>query len=568
MKLTGAQLVCESLIKEGVDTIFGLPGGAILPLYQTLPEYSELRHILVRHEQGAAHAADGYARVTGKAGVAWATSGPGATNLITGIATAQMDSVPMVVITGQVSRASIGSDAFQETDTTGISLPVTKHNYLVMDAADIPRIIKEAFHLATTGRPSPVLVDIPKDVFTEEVEYPDGFLYPESINLPGYKPSLSGNTAQIKRAAKLINQSKKPVILAGHGIIFSGAYKELKDLAEKAQIPVITTLLGISSFPEDHVLSVGMPGMHGVAYASLAIEDADLLIALGMRFDDRITGKPSEFAKTSRKIHVDIDPSEIGKNVPVDVPVVGDVKNVLDKMIEYVESNTHVEWIQHIEKLKSDHPSLKIRDTDKLLPQYIIHELSEATKGKAIMVTGVGQHQMWAAQHYMYTEPRSWITSGGSGAMGYEVPGAMGAQVGDPTRVVWSIAGDGGFQMTMSELATLVENNIPVKFAIINNNVLGMVRQWQEFFYNKSYVATTYTHNPDFVKLAEAFGMLGIRVTSKNQVKSSIEEAMAYDGPALIDFVVEEEENVYPMIPAGQTIENLIEEPANEEITT
>ena len=568
MKLTGAQLVCESLIKEGVDTIFGLPGGAILPLYQTLPEYSELRHILVRHEQGAAHAADGYARVTGKAGVAWATSGPGATNLITGIATAQMDSVPMVVITGQVSRASIGSDAFQETDTTGISLPVTKHNYLVMDAADIPRIIKEAFHLATTGRPSPVLVDIPKDVFTDEVEYPDGFLYPESINLPGYKPSLSGNTAQIKRAAKLINQSKKPVILAGHGIIFSGAYKELKGLAEKAQIPVITTLLGISSFPEDHVLSVGMPGMHGVAYASLAIEDADLLIALGMRFDDRITGKPSEFAKTSRKIHVDIDPSEIGKNVPVDVPVVGDVKNVLDKMIEYVESNTHVEWIQHIEKLKSDHPSLQIRDTDKLLPQYIIHELSEATKGKAIMVTGVGQHQMWAAQHYMYTEPRSWVTSGGSGAMGYEVPGAMGAQVGDPTRVVWSIAGDGGFQMTMSELATLVENNIPVKFAIINNNVLGMVRQWQEFFYNKSYVATTYTHNPDFVKLAEAFGMLGIRVTSKNQVKSSIEEAMAYDGPALIDFVVEEEENVYPMIPAGQTIENLIEEPANEEITT
>ena len=568
MKLTGAQLVCESLIKEGVDTIFGLPGGAILPLYQTLPEYSGLRHILVRHEQGAAHAADGYARVTGKAGVAWATSGPGATNLITGIATAQMDSVPMVVITGQVSRASIGSDAFQETDTTGISLPVTKHNYLVMDAADIPRIIKEAFHLATTGRPSPVLVDIPKDVFTEEVEYPDGFLYPESINLPGYKPSLSGNTAQIKRAAKLINQSKKPVILAGHGIIFSGAYKELKDLAEKAQIPVITTLLGISSFPEDHVLSVGMPGMHGVAYASLAIEDADLLIALGMRFDDRITGKPSEFAKTSRKIHVDIDPSEIGKNVPVDVPVVGDVKNVLDKMIEYVESNTHVEWIQHIEKLKSDHPSLQIRDTDKLLPQYIIHELSEATKGKAIMVTGVGQHQMWAAQHYMYTEPRSWITSGGSGAMGYEVPGAMGAQVGNPTRIVWSIAGDGGFQMTMSELATLVENNIPVKFAIINNNVLGMVRQWQEFFYNKSYVATTYTHNPDFVKLAEAFGMLGIRVTSKNQVKSSIEEAMAYDGPALIDFVVEEEENVYPMIPAGQTIENLIEEPANEEITT
>ena len=568
MKLTGAQLVCESLIKEGVDTIFGLPGGAILPLYQTLPEYTQLKHILVRHEQGAAHAADGYARVTGKAGVAWATSGPGATNLITGIATAQMGSVPMVVITGQVSRASIGSDAFQETDTTGISLPVTKHNYLVMDAADIPMIIKEAFHIATTGRPSPVLVDIPKDVFTEEVEYPDGLIYPESLNLPGYKPSVAGNIGQIKKAAKLINKSAKPVILAGHGIIFSGAYNELKTLAEKAQIPVITTLLGISSFPEDHVLSVGMPGMHGVAYASLAIEKADLLIALGMRFDDRITGKPSEFAKASRKIHVDIDPSEIGKNVPVDVPIVGDIKNVLEKLNQYVESNTHVEWIQNIEQLKSDHPSLEIRETDKLLPQYIIRELSEATKGKAIMVTGVGQHQMWAAQHYTYTEPRSWITSGGSGAMGYEVPGAMGAQVGNPDRVVWSIAGDGGFQMTMSELATLVENKIPVKFAIINNNVLGMVRQWQEFFYDKSYVATTYTNNPDFVKLAEAFGMLGIRVTSKNQVRSSIEKAMEHDGPALIDFVVEEEENVYPMIPAGQTIENLIEEPANEEIKT
>tara|TARA_Y100000590_G_scaffold456395_1_gene606922 strand:- start:1742 stop:3055 length:1314 start_codon:yes stop_codon:yes gene_type:complete len=437
-----------------------------------------------------------------------------------------------------------------------------------MDAADIPMIIKEAFHIATTGRPSPVLVDIPKDVFTEEVEYPDGLIYPESLNLPGYKPSVAGNIGQIKKAAKLINKSAKPVILAGHGIIFSGAYNELKTLAEKAQIPVITTLLGISSFPEDHVLSVGMPGMHGVAYASLAIEKADLLIALGMRFDDRITGKPSEFAKASRKIHVDIDPSEIGKNVPVDVPIVGDIKNVLEKLNQYVESNTHVEWIQNIEQLKSDHPSLEIRETDKLLPQYIIRELSEATKGKAIMVTGVGQHQMWAAQHYTYTEPRSWITSGGSGAMGYEVPGAMGAQVGNPDRVVWSIAGDGGFQMTMSELATLVENKIPVKFAIINNNVLGMVRQWQEFFYDKSYVATTYTNNPDFVKLAEAFGMLGIRVTSKNQVRSSIEKAMEHDGPALIDFVVEEEENVYPMIPAGQTIENLIEEPANEEIKT
>ena len=562
MKLTGGQMVCESLIREGVDVIFGLPGGAILPLYQTLPEYPQLRHILVRHEQGAAHAADGYARVTGRPGVAWATSGPGATNLITGIATAQMDSVPMVIITGQVARAAIGSDAFQETDTTGITLPITKHNYLIMDPAEIPRAIHEAFYIANSGRPGPVLVDIPKDVLQEEGE----FEYPDKIDLPGYKPTLEGHGSQIKKAAKLIAQSQRPVILAGHGIIFSEAFDELRELAEKAQIPVITTLLGISSFPDDHLLCVGMPGMHGMAYASLAIEEADLLIALGMRFDDRITGKASAFALGSRKIHVDIDPSEIGKNIPVDVPIVGDLKRVLTKLNKNVEPTTHVEWLQRIEELKRDHPSMDIRDTDKLIPQYIIRQLSEATNGEAYVVTGVGQHQMWAAQHYVYKEPRSFVTSGGSGAMGYEVPGAMGAQVGRPDKVVWSVAGDGGFQMTMAELATLVENKIPVKFAIINNNNLGMVRQWQEFFYKKSYVATVYTHNPDFVKLAEAFGMLGLRVTDKSQVRSAIEKAMKYDGPALIDFVVEEEENVFPMIPAGQTIHDLIEEPAPEEV--
>ena len=562
MRLTGGQIVCESLIREGVDVLFGLPGGAILPLYQTLPEYPQLRHILVRHEQGAAHAADGYARVTGRPGVAWATSGPGATNLITGIATAQMDSVPMVIITGQVSRAAIGSDAFQETDTTGITLPITKHNYLVMHASEVATAIKEAFHIASTGRPGPVLVDIPKDVFQEEAE----FEYPDTVDLAGYKPRVEGHVAQIKRAAKLIAESKRPVILAGHGLIFSGAYDEVRELAEKAQVPVITTLLGISSFPDDHVLCVGMPGMHGMAYASLAIEEADLLIALGMRFDDRITGKTSAFALGSRKIHVDIDPSEIGKNVKVDVPIVGDLKHVLQKMNRYVAPATHLEWIQRIEELKKDHPSMNIRETDKLLPQFIIRELSNATNGGAIVVTGVGQHQMWAAQHYMFNEPRSFVTSGGSGAMGYEVPGAMGAQVGRPDKTVWSVAGDGGFQMTMAELATLVENRIPVKFAIMNNGYLGMVRQWQEFFYERSYVATNYTANPDFVKLADAFGMLGIRVTDKTQVRTAIERAMAYDGPALVDFVVEEEENVYPMIPAGQTIQELIEEPAPEEV--
>ena len=560
MKMNGSQMVCESLIREGVDVIFGLPGGAILPLYQTLPEYPHLRHILVRHEQGAAHAADGYARVTGRPGVAWATSGPGATNLVTGIATAQMDSIPMVIITGQVARAAIGSDAFQETDTTGITLPITKHNYLVMAAADIPRVIKEAFYIASTGRPGPVLVDIPKDVQQEVAE----FVYPDEIDLPGYKPNMEGHGAQIKRAAKVIAESSRPVILAGHGVIFSGAYDEVRELAEKAQIPVITTLLGISSFPDDHVLCVGMPGMHGMAYASKAIEEADLLIALGMRFDDRITGKPSAFALGSRKIHIDIDPSEIGKNVPVDVPIVGDLKRVLLKLNKLVAPVTRLEWVQHIELLKRDHPSMFIRPTDKLLPQFIINQLSEATDGRAIVVTGVGQHQMWAAQHYMFKEPRTWVSSGGSGAMGYEVPGAMGAKVGAPEKVVWSVAGDGGFQMTMAELATLVENRINVKFAIINNSFLGMVRQWQEFFYHKSYVATQYTHNPDFVKLADAFGMLGIRVTDKTQVMPAIMEAMEYDGPALIDFVVEEEENVYPMIPAGQTIHDLIEEPLPE----
>jgi len=572
MKLNGSQLICESLLLEGVEFIFGLPGGAILPLYQTLPEYPYLKHILVRHEQGASHAADGFGRVSGRPGVAWATSGPGATNLITGIATAQMDSVPMIVITGQVPRAAIGSDAFQETDTTGITLPITKHNYLVMDASEIPQIIKEAFHIASTGRPGPVLIDVPKDVQTEETEF-DSETFESNyknikIDLPGYKPTLEGNLAQIKRAVKLIEDSQKPVILAGHGIIFSNAYKELKELAEKAQIPVITTLLGISSFPETHVLSAGWPGMHGMAYSSLAIEQADLLIALGMRFDDRITGKPSTFAKKSKKIHVDIDPSEISKNVKADVPIVGDIKHVLQKLNPLIKNKTHPKWLKEIEALKVEHPALQIRDTEKLLPQYIVKCLDEVTKGNAIIVTGVGQHQMWAAQYYTYTEPKTFITSGGSGAMGYEVPGAMGAQIARPDKVVWSIAGDGGFQMTMAELATLVENNIPVKFAILNNNFLGMVRQWQEFFFDKDYVATEYSRNPNFVKLAEAFGMLGLKVTEKKQVKSAIQKAMDYDGPALIDFVVEKEENVYPMIPSGQSVENLIEEPNSKKVVS
>ncbi len=559
MKLTGSQIVCESLLREGVDVVFGLPGGAILPLYQTMPEYPQLRHILVRHEQGAAMAADGYYRASGKVGVAFATSGPGATNLATGLACAMMDSSAFVAITGQVARAAIGKDAFQETDTTGVTLPITKHNYLVMNAADISQAIHEAFHIAKSGRPGPVLVDIPKDIFNEQAEYVPS----DSIDLPGYKPTLDGHPSQIKRAARMIRDAKRPVILAGHGVLISQAHAELKELAEKAQIPVITTLLGISSFPESHLLSVGMPGMHGVAYASLAIDKCDLLISLGARFDDRVTGRISTFARRAKIIHVDIDPSVIGQNVRTHVPIVGDLRRVLRALNQAVEPATHTEWLEEVEQMRREHPSLRIRRSDKLLPQYIIKHLNEQTKGKAIIVTGVGQHQMWAAQHYLFTEPNTFITSGGLGAMGFEVPAAMGAQVAKPDMTVWSIAGDGGFQMTMSELATMVENKIPVKFALMNNHFLGMVRQWQHTFYKDTFYATEYTGNPDFVKLAEAYGMLGIRVTDKSQVVSAIQDAMAYDGPALVDFMVDEEENVYPMIPPGESIEEMIEAPVD-----
>ena len=557
MKLTGAQMVCESLLREGVDLVFGLPGGAILPLYQTMPQYPQLRHILVRHEQGAAMAADGYFRASGRVGVAFATSGPGATNLVTGIACANMDSSAMVCITGQVARAAIGKDAFQEGDTTGVTLPITKHNYLVMKAADIPKVIHEAFYIAKTGRPGPVLVDIPKDVFIEQAE----FEYPEELDLPGYRPTLEGHSSQIKKAVKLIKDAKRPVILAGHGVIISHAYDELREFAEKAEIPVITTLLGLSCFPETHVLSVGMPGMHGVAYASLAIDRSDLVISLGARFDDRVTGRVSAFAPKAKVIHVDIDPAVIGQNVKTHVPIVGDLRRVLRTLNKQIEPATRSEWLDEIEQLRREHPSLRMPNNPKLTQQFILKQLSDVTQGKAIIVTGVGQHQMWAAQLYTFTEPNTMITSGGAGAMGFEVPAAMGAQLARPGEVVWSIAGDGGFQMTMSELATMVENKIPVKFAIMNNRFLGMVRQWQHMFYNDTFYATEYTGNPDFVKLAEAFGVLGIRVTENYQVAEAIEQAMEYEGPVIVDFVVDPEENVYPMIPPGESVNELIEAP-------
>lgn len=565
MKLTGAEIVCESLLREGVDLLFGIPGGAVLPFYDALGKYPQLRHILVRHEQAASMAADGYARASGKVGVCTATSGPGATNLATGIAAAQMDSVPIVAITGQVPRAAIGRDAFQETDLTGLTLPITKHNYLVMDVNDIAPAIKEAFYIARSGRPGPVLVDIPKDVLLgDKIE----FNWPEELDLPGYKPAGLAPDSQIIEAAAVINKAQRPVILAGHGVIISRAFDELKHLAEKAQIPVITTLLGISSFPTDHILNVGMPGMHGMAYASLAIDQADVVISLGARFDDRVTGRISDFAPNATIVHFDIDPSEFNKNVRVNAPVLGDLKQTLTQILPSIEKTVRLDWMQNIEQLKTEHPSLQIRESTEILPQYVMQQLSEITKGDAIVVTGVGQHQMWAAQHYHFTEANTWITSGGLGTMGFEVPAALGAKLARPEKTVWSVAGDGGFQMTMCDLATAVENNIDVKFAILNNGTLGMVRQLQDLFYENGFVASVYSGNPDFVKLADAYGITGIKVTDKTQVAHAIQTAMDTPGPVIIDFIVKQDEHVFPMIPAGESVNEMMEEPSTESVST
>ncbi len=563
MKLNGAHILCQSLLNEGVEVIFGFPGGSVLTFYDTLMHYPALRHILVRHEQCAAHAADGYARVTGKPGVCLATSGPGATNLVTGLANAHLDSVPVIAITGQVGRQFLGKDAFQEADITGITIPITKHNYLIMSAAEIAATVKEAFYLASNGRPGPVLLDIPRDVFLEEAE----FEYPQKVSLQRYKTLVHGHPAQIKKAAKLISDAKRPVIISGRGVIISKAFAELKELAEKMQMPVITTLLGISSFPETHTLSFGMLGMHGTAYANMAVSQSDLIIAIGMRFDDRATCRVDRFAPKAQIIHIDIDPAEIGKNIKVNVPIVGDAKNVLQALNKQLTNKLHAEWIQQLELWKKNHPSTTVRNTNELLPQYVINKIYEATEGDAIIVTGVGQNQMWAARNFWYDKPGSFISSGGLGTMGFELPAAIGAKVGCPKETVWAICGDGGLQMTLHELATAVQDNIAVKIAVLNNGYLGMVRQWQQLLYNKRYMATPISC-PDLVKIAEAYGLPGVRVTDKTQVVPVIRQAMEYDGPFLIDFRIEPEENVFPFVPPGAALNELIEDTDKEQATS
>lgn len=558
-RLTGAQMVLESLQREGVDTIFGYPGGVVLPLYDTLPQYPGMRHILVRHEQGAAHMADGYARASGRMGVCLGTSGPGATNLVTGICTAWMDSTPVFALTGNVGRSLLGKDGFQEADITGITHSITKHNYLVMRPEEIPLTIREAAHICRSGRPGPVLVDVPKDVFQEEAE----FDWPEQINLRGYKPTLEGHSGMIRRAADLINQAKRPIVIAGHGIIWGNAHQELLDLAEKADVPVITTLLGIGAFPESHDLSYGWLGMHGMFYANMAADKADLVIAIGMRFDDRAMGRFKDFNPGVKIIHIDIDPAEIGKNFATAVPIVGDAKRVLPKLVEHVHEAEHQEWRTWIDQVKEEHPTLHIRESRRMLPQYVIRTLYEETNGEATIVTGVGQHQMFAGQHYFYKRPRQLVTSGGLGTMGFELPAAIGAQVALPDAETWAICGDGGFQMTMQEMAVLVDEKLPVKMAIFNNGYLGMIRQWQHLFYDGNLVDAAMTQ-PDFCKLADAYGIRAIRVETKAEVAPAIREAREHKGPILIDFQIDQEENVWPMVPAGAALSETIEAPAEE----
>ncbi|MBS3947059.1 MAG: biosynthetic-type acetolactate synthase large subunit [Dethiobacter sp.] len=554
MRMIGARMVLEALRAEKADTVFGYPGGAVLPLYDQLFDV-DIRHVLSRHEQGAIHAADGYARATGRPGIVFATSGPGATNLVTGLATAYMDSVPMVVFTGQVATPLIGTDAFQEADITGITLPVTKHNYLVQEVHELPRIIKEAFYIATTGRCGPVLVDLPRDIQAAEGD----FRYPQEVHIPGYNPTYQGHPGQIARAARLLARAKKPVLYAGGGVVYSGAHEELLALAESAGIPVTTTLMGLSGFPGTHRLALGMLGMHGTYWANMAVHDADLILAIGARFDDRVTGKVNLFAKNAKIIHIDIDPAEIGKNVRVDIPIVGDVKLVLTELLRKTAPADTEAWLAQIEGWRCAAPLRYCQEPEgELCPQYVIEQIYEETGGKALITTEVGQHQMWTAQYYRFTSPRSLASSGGLGTMGYGFPASLGMQVGRPGELVFCIAGDGSFQMNIQELATAVAYQLPVKVAIINNQYLGMVRQWQQMFFRRRYSSVGLQQGPDFVKVAEAYGALGLRAEKPSEVGPVLRRAIETDGPVVIDFRVRPEENVFPIVPPGSPINEMI----------
>jgi acetolactate synthase-1/2/3 large subunit len=560
--LTGAQIIWDALEQQGVEVVFGYPGGAIMPAYDALPG-SKIRHVLVRHEQGAAHMADGYARASGRVGVAIATSGPGATNLVTGIANAMMDSIPIVCVTGQVPSTLIGSDAFQETDFTGVTLPITKHNFLVTRAEDIMPTIKQAFYIASSGRPGPVGVDITKDAQNASIDYRYD---PSPVRLPGYRPDRQPLPEELKEAVEMIQAAKRPIIFCGHGIVRANATSLLLELVHKTNIPVALTLLGLGGFPAHHERSLGMMGMHGESWVNTAIQEADLIIALGMRFDDRVTGNLKTYAPNAKKIHVELDPAEINKNVKVDLPLLGDVREILRQLLPHLGRVGCDDWIAHIETLKGDSAVRDIKDlpdSGLLFAAHVIHDLWKFTDGKALVVTDVGQHQMWEAQYYKHDHPRKLLTSGGLGTMGFALPAAMGARMACPNDDVWVIAGDGGFQMTAAELATCAQENIKDNIAIINNGFLGMVRQWQQFFYGGRYVATP-IKSPDYVLLAQAHGLKGLRVTQRAEVRAAVEAARANAETTIIDFRVEQEDSVYPMVPAGADLHNMIRRPKPE----
>lgn len=553
--ISGSEILLRSLVLEGVECVFGYPGGSVLYIYDALHGFTDFKHILTRHEQGAIHAADGYARASGKVGVCIATSGPGATNLVTGIATAFMDSVPLVVITGNVNSKLIGSDAFQEADITGITMPITKHNYFVRNVEDLSSIIHEAFYIANTGRKGPVLIDIPKDVSADKTL----FKPVTEVNIRGYNPTICPNMLQINKLVHAIEQAERPLVLAGGGVIYSGAHQEILEFVTKSEIPITTTLLGLGSFPSANDLWIGMPGMHGTYTANKSIQDADLLINIGARFDDRVTGRLDGFAPKAKIVHIDIDPAEIGKNVPTDIPIVGDIKKVLEMANPLIKRASKADaWRNQIQISKAQYP-FKYKDSeDELKPQWVIEMIHHTTKGDAIVTTDVGQHQMWAAQYYKFNKPRSWITSGGLGTMGFGFPSAIGAQIAHEDRVVVSINGDGGIQMCAQELAICAIHNIPVKVVIINNQVLGMVRQWQEMVYDNRYSHIDLSGSPDFVKLAEAYGVKGYRASNKEEAKLAWEKALHHPGPAVVEFIVRKEENVYPMVAQGSTIGEMI----------